>query len=105
MIQICTKSVPAGMNPFAVLVVTYLMAALASGILFVAFSGAKDLACEDRKRAHTIADMRYARACSRYAAASRCISSGHFARWTNADFMVWQISSPEMTKMNVFNKH
>ena len=44
--QICAKSVPAGMNPFAALVVTYLMAALASGVLFFAFSGEKDLARE-----------------------------------------------------------
>ncbi len=34
--QICAKSVPEGMNPFASLTVTYLVAALASGILYFA---------------------------------------------------------------------
>ena len=32
--QICAKSVPEGMNPFASLTVTYLVGAIASGILF-----------------------------------------------------------------------
>ena len=32
--QICAKSVPAAINPFASLTVTYLIAAVASGILF-----------------------------------------------------------------------
>ncbi len=35
--QICAKSVPEGMDPMASLTVTYLVAALASGILFFAF--------------------------------------------------------------------
>ena len=34
--QICTKSVPGGMNPFASLTVTYLVGALASGLFYVA---------------------------------------------------------------------
>ena len=34
--QICAKSVPNGMNPFASLTVTYLVGAVASGILFFA---------------------------------------------------------------------
>ena len=34
--QICAKSVPSGMNPFASLIVTYLVGALASTILFFA---------------------------------------------------------------------
>ena len=34
--QICAKSVPGGMNPFASLTVTYLVGALASGLLYVA---------------------------------------------------------------------
>ena len=34
--QICAKSVPNGMNPFASLTVTYLVGAAASGILFFA---------------------------------------------------------------------
>ena len=32
--QICAKEVPAGMNAFASLTVTYLVGALASGVLF-----------------------------------------------------------------------
>ena len=47
--QICAKSVPAGMNPFAALVVTYLMAALASGILFFTLSNEKNLMLEMSK--------------------------------------------------------
>lgn len=34
--QICAKSVPGGMNPFASLTVTYLVGALASGLFYVA---------------------------------------------------------------------
>ena len=34
--QICAKSVPEGMNPFASLTVTYLVGAVASGILYFA---------------------------------------------------------------------
>lgn len=34
--QICAKSVPNGMNPFASLTITYLVGAAASGILFIA---------------------------------------------------------------------
>lgn len=32
--QICAKSVPSGLNPFAALTVTYLVGALASGVLY-----------------------------------------------------------------------
>ena len=32
--QICTKSVPQGMNPFASLTITYLVGAIASGVLY-----------------------------------------------------------------------
>ena len=37
MYQICAKSVPEGMNPFASLTVTYLVGALVSAVLFYAF--------------------------------------------------------------------
>jgi len=37
--QICAKSVPGGMNPFASLTVTYLVGALASGLFYVALGG------------------------------------------------------------------
>ena len=47
--QICAKSVPAGMNPFAALVVTYLMAALVSGILFFTLSNEENLMLEMSK--------------------------------------------------------
>ena len=36
--QICAKSVPAGINPFASLTITYLIGAVASGILFFALN-------------------------------------------------------------------
>ena len=37
--QICAKSVPEGMNPFASLTVTYLVGAAVSGILYFALGG------------------------------------------------------------------
>ena len=36
--QICAKSIPKGMNPFASLTVTYLVAAIASGFLYFSFA-------------------------------------------------------------------
>ena len=36
--QICAKSVPQGMNPFASLTITYLVGAIASGILYFCLS-------------------------------------------------------------------
>ena len=41
--QICAKSVPQGMNPFASLTVTYLVAAAVSGILYYAFGTGHEL--------------------------------------------------------------
>ena len=41
--QICAKSVPDGMNPFASLTVTYLVGAAASGILFFALGAEGNL--------------------------------------------------------------
>ena len=38
MYQICAKSVPNEMNPFASLTVTYLVGAVASGVMFFAFN-------------------------------------------------------------------
>ena len=37
--QICAKSVPEDINPFASLTVTYLVAAAASTVLFLRFTG------------------------------------------------------------------
>ena len=41
--QICAKSVPEGMNPFASLTITYLVSAVVSGILFFSLSREPDL--------------------------------------------------------------
>ena len=41
--QICTKSVPKGINPFASLIVTYLVGAAASAILYFAFGSGGNL--------------------------------------------------------------
>lgn len=41
--QICTKSVPAGINPFASLIVSYLISAAASAVMFFALSGRTSL--------------------------------------------------------------
>lgn len=41
--QICAKSVPEGMNPFASLTVTYLVGALVSGILYYIFGSGTGL--------------------------------------------------------------
>ena len=41
--QICAKSVPEGMNPFASLTVTYLVGAAVSGILYFALGGKANL--------------------------------------------------------------
>ena len=47
--QICTKSLPSGMNPFASLTVTYSVAAVASAILFVVFSRGGNIIAEYKK--------------------------------------------------------
>lgn len=47
--QICAKSVPGEMNPFASLVITYLMAALTSAVLFFALGGGASFAKEISK--------------------------------------------------------
>ncbi len=47
--QICAKSVPGDMNPFASLVVTYLVGAVFSLILFLVLGENKNLAVEFRK--------------------------------------------------------
>ena len=47
--QICAKSVPEGMNPFASLTITYLVGAAASAVLFFALGGEKDLLREYTK--------------------------------------------------------
>lgn len=47
--QICSKSVPGDMNPFAALTITYLVAALASGALFFALGGGASLPGEYQK--------------------------------------------------------
>ncbi len=47
--QICTKSVPAGMNPFASLTVTYLVGAATSAILFFVLGAEKNLVREYAK--------------------------------------------------------
>ncbi|MBO6205164.1 MAG: EamA family transporter [Selenomonas sp.] len=41
--QICAKSVPGGMNPFASLTVTYVVGAVASGIFYVALGNGDSL--------------------------------------------------------------
>lgn len=41
--QICAKSVPKGINPFASLTVTYLVGAVASGLLYYSLSSETDL--------------------------------------------------------------
>lgn len=41
--QICAKSVPEGMNPFASLTITYLVSAVVSGILFFSLAREPDL--------------------------------------------------------------
>ena len=47
--QICAKSVPEGMNPFASLTVTYLVGAVASGILFFVLDHGGNLIQEYQK--------------------------------------------------------
>ncbi|RCX18768.1 EamA-like transporter family protein [Anaerobacterium chartisolvens] len=47
--NICAKSTPAGVQPFASLAVTYLTAAFLSVLLFFATSGSKDIVAEARK--------------------------------------------------------
>ena len=47
--QICAKSVPEKMNPFASLTITYLVGAVASGILFFALGHGGNLIQEYRK--------------------------------------------------------
>ena len=49
MYQICAKSVPEGMNPFASLTVTYLVGALFSGILYYALGNHSGLLKEYSK--------------------------------------------------------
>ena len=49
MYQICAKSVPEGMNPFASLTVTYLVGALLSGILYYALGNHSGLLKEYSK--------------------------------------------------------
>lgn len=46
--HVCTKSTPAGLDPFASLTVTYLVGALVSGILFFAFNHGGSLIAEYR---------------------------------------------------------
>ena len=41
--QICAKSIPKGMNPFASLTVTYLVAAVASGFLYFSFASETEI--------------------------------------------------------------
>ena len=43
MYQICAKSVPNEMNPFASLTVTYLVGAVASGVMFFALNKSTNL--------------------------------------------------------------
>lgn len=47
--QVCAKSVPEGMNPFASLTVTYLVGALLSGILYFALGNGGNLLKEYSK--------------------------------------------------------
>ena len=47
--QVCTKSVPEGMNPFASLTVTYLVAALASAVLFFTLGRGGNIFAEYKK--------------------------------------------------------
>ena len=47
--QICAKSVPEGLNPFASLTITYLVGAVASGILFFILGHGENLIQEYRK--------------------------------------------------------
>jgi drug/metabolite transporter (DMT)-like permease len=47
--QICSKSIPEGMNPFASLTVTYLVGAVASSILFFVFDHGGNLIHEVQK--------------------------------------------------------
>ena len=47
--QVCAKSVPEGMNPFASLTVTYLVAALASAVLFFTLGRGGNILSEYKK--------------------------------------------------------
>lgn len=47
--QICAKSVPGGMNPFATLTVTYVVGAIASGVLYFALGDGGNLLQEYAK--------------------------------------------------------
>ena len=47
--QICAKSVPGGMNPFASLLITYLVGAAFSLVMFFALGDSRDLAAELKK--------------------------------------------------------
>ena len=47
--QICAKTVPQGINPFASLTVTYVVAALASGVMFFATARGTNLVAEYKK--------------------------------------------------------
>lgn len=47
--QICAKEVPGGMNPFATLTVTYLVGAVASGVLYFALGDGGNLLQEYAK--------------------------------------------------------
>ncbi len=47
--QVCAKSVPADMNPLASLTVTYLVAVIMSGLLYVWLSTGEDFLGEYRK--------------------------------------------------------
>lgn len=47
--QVCAKSVPEGMNPFASLTVTYLVAALASAVLFFTLGRGGNIFAEYKK--------------------------------------------------------
>ena len=47
--QICAKSVPGDMNPFASLIITYLVAAITAAILFFTLGGKADFKKEVRK--------------------------------------------------------
>lgn len=47
--QICAKSVPEGMNPFASLTITYLVGAVASGILYYVLGDSGSLVREYQK--------------------------------------------------------
>ncbi|MBR5381548.1 MAG: EamA family transporter [Oscillospiraceae bacterium] len=47
--QICAKSVPKGLDPFASLTVTYIVAAAASAVLYFALNRSPDLIAEYRR--------------------------------------------------------